>query len=171
LIDLRVDGAARVLHAAGVAIPCTLGRAGVCAAAAKQEGDGATPAGTWRLRGILLRRDRINAAELPAIMLPWRWLRANDGWSDDPADPAYNRPVNHPHRHSAERLWRDDGVYDVIVVLGHNDAPPVAGQGSAIFWHLTNPDQTPTEGCIAIDRAAMLALLPTLTPTMALAIG
>lgn len=69
----------------------------------------------------------------------------------------------HPHRLSAELLWRDDAVYDVIVVLGHNDAPPVADLGSAIFLHATRPDRRPTEGCVAIDGAALAGLLPRLS--------
>ncbi|MGL4541081.1 MAG: L,D-transpeptidase family protein, partial [Polymorphobacter sp.] len=75
---------------------------------------------------------------------------------------AYNRPVSHPHGFSAERLWRDDGAYDVIVVLGHNDGPPRPGAGSAIFLHCSRADWRPTEGCVAIETAALVALLPRL---------
>jgi L,D-peptidoglycan transpeptidase YkuD (ErfK/YbiS/YcfS/YnhG family) len=95
--------------------------------------------------------------------LPWRWIRPDDGWSDDVRDPAYNCPVRHPHGFSAEKLWRDDELYDVIVILGHNDAPPVAGAGSAIFFHCWR-DGAATEGCVAIAKAEMLALLPALAP-------
>lgn len=137
-------------------LPCLIGRSGAIAAAAKREGDGATPRGSWPLRAVLLRPDRVAA---PAgLALPWRWLRADDGWSDDPHDPAYNRPVRHPHRWSAERLWRDDGLYDVIVVLGHNDAPVVPGAGSAIFLHCSG-DGRPTEGCVAVARDDLLGLI------------
>ena len=115
----------------------------------------ATPTGRWAVRAALLRPDRIVA---PAMALPWRWLRPDEGWSDDPADPAYNRPVRHPHRYSAERLWRDDGLYDIVVVLGHNDSPPVPSLGSAIFLHCWR-DAQPTEGCVAIARDALADLL------------
>ncbi|TVV70152.1 L,D-transpeptidase family protein [Sphingomonas solaris] len=162
---LRVDTAAGVLTAFGHIIPCAIGRGGALPAAAKREGDGATPIGCWPLLAVLLRPDRVAH---PGGALPWRRLRPGDGWSDDPADPAYNRPVRHPHRWSAERLWREDGLYDVIVVLGHN-LPPVAGAGSAIFLHCWNRGK-PTEGCIAIDRAALLGLLPQLAPGDTLAI-
>ncbi|HWL48131.1 MAG TPA: L,D-transpeptidase family protein [Sphingomonadaceae bacterium] len=158
---LHVDPAAATLTAFSVAIGCTLGRAGACPAGEKREGDGRTPLGAWPLRAVLLRPDRVAA---PAgLRLPWRWLRPADGWSDDPADPAYNRPVRHPHRFSAERLWRDDSLYDVIVILGHNDAPPVPGRGSAIFLHCRNGAR-PTEGCVAIAREALLGLLPRIAP-------
>jgi L,D-peptidoglycan transpeptidase YkuD (ErfK/YbiS/YcfS/YnhG family) len=145
----------------GETVAAAFGRSGAVAAAAKREGDGATPLGDWPVRAALLRPDRLAA---PVTALPWRWLRTDDGWSDDVVDPAYNRPVNHPHGFSAERLWRDDGAYDVIIVLGHNDAPPVAGHGSAIFWHCSQPDRRPTEGCVAIDRAVLLRWLARLVP-------
>lgn len=155
---LVVDPAACALTAFGLTIPCAVGRGGVLAAAEKREGDGATPIGIWPLMAVLLRPDRV---AFPGTALPWRWLRMDDGWSDDPADFAYNRPVRHPHRFSAERLWREDGLYDVIVVLGHNLAPPMPGAGSAIFLHCRN-EAKPTEGCVAIARGELLALLPRL---------
>lgn len=158
-MKLVADGKAGLLHAGNRAIPCSIGKGGLIAAADKREGDGASPIGIWPIRGVLLRPDRV---ALPAgLQLPWRWLRPDDGWSDDVGDPVYNRPVRHPHAFSAERLWRDDGLYDAIAVLGYNDAAPVAGQGSAIFLHCWRDGAT-TEGCVAVARAALLALLPAL---------
>lgn len=156
---ILVDTAARTLAAFGQTLPCAIGRSGACPEAEKREGDGMTPFGRYPVRAALLRPDRVAA---PATRLPWRWLRPDDGWSDDVRDPAYNRPARHPHPFSAERLWRDDGLYDVIVVLGHNDSPPLHGAGSAIFLHCWN-DAKPTEGCIAISRDALLALLSQMT--------
>jgi L,D-peptidoglycan transpeptidase YkuD (ErfK/YbiS/YcfS/YnhG family) len=145
----------------GETLPASFGKGGAIVAAAKREGDRASPLGRWPIRAVLLRPDRV---ALPALRLPWRWLRPQDGWSDDPADPAYNRPVSLPHRFSAEALWRDDGAYDVIVVLGHNDAPPQPGWGSAIFWHCRQPDGRATEGCVAVARTALQHWLPLLMP-------
>lgn len=152
----------------GETVPAAFGRSGAIAASAKREGDGASPLGVWPIRAALLRPDCLPA---PATRLPWRWLRAHDGWSDDAADPAYNRPVSHPHRFGAERLWRDDGAYDIILVLGHNDSPPVAPRGSAIFFHCAQPDWRPTEGCVAIDRAVLARWLDRLQPGDALEIA
>jgi len=153
---ILVDTASRRLVALGESIPCEIGRSGTIAADAKREGDGATPLGSWPIRAVLLRSDRVPAPV--GWQLPWRWIRPDDGWSDDPRDPSYNRPVRHPHAHSAERLWRDDGLYDVVVVLGHNDRPPLPGAGSAIFLHCAKPGH-PTEGCVAIPTDALLWLL------------
>ena len=88
----------------------------------------------------------------PASGLPVRALAPDDGWCDDPAHGDYNRPVKLPFAASHEVLWRDDHLYDVIVVVGHNDEPPRAGLGSAIFIHCATADYAPTEGCIALDR-------------------
>ena len=165
---IRVDTKSLELACFGETIPCVIGKGGTISEALKREGDGASPLGSYRLMGALLRPNRVPA---PATALPWRWLRPTDGWCDDPADPQYNRPVSHPWRSSAEQLWRDDHVYDVIVVLNHNMQPVVPGAGSAIFWHLSRPDRRPTEGCVAIERNAMLALLPKLQPGMAFEIA
>lgn len=156
---IRVDCAAGRLTFGELAMDCTIGRGGARAAADKREGDGCTPVGLWPIRGVLLRQGRGESSD---IHLPWRWIRKSDGWSDDSADPAYNRPVRLPRAFSAESLIRSDDAYDVIMVLGHNDAPPVAGQGSAIFFHLS--EGRPTAGCVAVERSDMLRLLPLLRP-------
>lgn len=157
---IEVDSASRRLRFGALDIPCAIGKGGTCDAASKREGDGCTPLGQWPVRGVLLRRDRVALEALPLV--PWRWTRAGDGWSDGVGDPEYNRPVSLPHGFSAESLQRDDAAYDVIIVLGHNDAPPVAGAGSAIFFHCW-VEGRPTEGCVAIAKPNMLALLPLLT--------
>ena len=163
---IRVDGGAGRLRLGDLDMACIIGRGGLCAARDKREGDGCTPIGIWPVRGLLFCPGK---AEPNGLQLPWRWIRPDDGWSDDPADPAYNRPVRLPRPFSAESLCRDDGAYDVIVVLGHNDAPPVAGHGSAIFFHLS--EGRPTAGCVAIDRVDMLRLLPLLAPGDVMTIG
>lgn len=147
------------LTAGGRDLPCALGRAGVTRA--KREGDGASPAGIWPLRRLLFRPDRIAR---PATGLPVHALSPSDGWCDDPTDPRYNRPVHLPYPASAESLWRDDGLYDVVVVLGYNTDPPRPGLGSAIFFHLATPDYAPTAGCIAVARADMVGLLARCAP-------
>ncbi len=133
---------------------CAIGRGGV--RDDKTEGDGATPAGRFALRYVLYRADRIAK---PATALAARPIARDDGWCDDADDPAYNRPVRLPFAGSHEVLWREDSLYDVIVVLGHNDTPPVPGRGSAIFLHLARPDYGPTEGCIALALDDLLEVL------------
>jgi L,D-peptidoglycan transpeptidase YkuD (ErfK/YbiS/YcfS/YnhG family) len=96
--------------------------------------------------------------------LPIAPLRPEDGWVDAPADPNYNRLVTLPYAASHEELWRDDALYDVIVVIGYNTDPVVPGAGSAIFLHVAKPDFSATEGCIAIAKPVLLSLLGLLGP-------
>jgi L,D-peptidoglycan transpeptidase YkuD (ErfK/YbiS/YcfS/YnhG family) len=139
----------------GQVLRAALGAGGV--STAKQEGDQATPSGLLPLRRVLYRADRLPAP--PRAVVPREPLAEMDGWCDDPASPHYNRPVRLPHSDRYERLFRADGVYDVVGVLGWNDAPVVPGRGSAIFLHVARPDYPPTEGCIALALPDLLAVL------------
>ncbi len=135
--------------------PCALGAAGV--SAAKIEGDSATPSGLLPLRRLLFRADRV----APPV---WAGrarepISREDGWCDDAHDRAYNRMVRLPHGGRAEQLWREDGLYDVVVALGWNDAPVVRGRGSAIFLHVAPPGDGPTAGCIGLALPALLCVL------------
>jgi L,D-peptidoglycan transpeptidase YkuD (ErfK/YbiS/YcfS/YnhG family) len=122
----------------------------------KREGDGATPVGCWPLRRVIYRPDRLAP---PACALPSTPMGADDGWCDDPGDSAYNKQVQLPYPGRHERLWRDDGIYDCLVVLGHNDDPPSPGLGSAIFLHVARTDYAPTLGCVALAREHLLEFL------------
>ena len=153
VLDLVVTGNGIALWR-GRSLRCALGRAGITAD--KREGDGATPAGAFAMRRVLYRPDRETPPQTVLAAAP---LDPADGWCDAPDDAAYNRPVRLPYPASAETLWRADAAYDLIVVLGHNDAPVVPGRGSAIFLHLAQPDYRPTEGCVAVSRADLLAVL------------
>jgi L,D-peptidoglycan transpeptidase YkuD (ErfK/YbiS/YcfS/YnhG family) len=138
---------------------CVLGRSGI--RADKHEGDGATPAGVFALRRVLYRADRLPTV---STKLPLAPIAPGDGWCDAPADARYNQPVKLPYSASAESMWRDDGLYDVVVVLGHNDDPVVPEAGSAIFVHVAAPDRAPTEGCVALAREDLLAVLAAAVP-------
>jgi L,D-peptidoglycan transpeptidase YkuD (ErfK/YbiS/YcfS/YnhG family) len=154
----RIDLGGRVRRAA-------LGRSGV--KALKREGDGGTPIGCFPLREVLYRADR---GPRPRTQLPVRAIRAHDGWCDDPESPNYNRRVALPARRSAEGLMRADPLYDLVIVLGYNDRPRVKGKGSAIFVHLARSGLTPTDGCIALARRDLIALLRQARPGAALVV-
>jgi L,D-peptidoglycan transpeptidase YkuD (ErfK/YbiS/YcfS/YnhG family) len=127
----------------------------------KREGDHASPAGRFPLLRAFYRPDRLAP---PRTGLPLAALDTRDGWVDDPADPHYNTLVTLPYAASHEELWRADGLYDLIVVIGYNTDPVVSGKGSAIFLHCASPAFSGTEGCIAIARDALLPLLGLLGP-------
>lgn len=150
----------------GRRVRCALGRGGV--RADKREGDGATPAGTFPLRRVLYRADRLPP---PETGLPVQALEPGDAWCDDPADADYNRPVTRPLAAGHETMWRDDNVYDLVVPLGYNDDPVEPGLGSAIFLHVARPDFGPTEGCIALAIGELLELLGACDETTRLSVS
>jgi L,D-peptidoglycan transpeptidase YkuD (ErfK/YbiS/YcfS/YnhG family) len=159
--------------------PCQVGKSSVLAD--KKEGDGATPAGDFPIREIFYRADKLSKDDIARLEaarkkgLPVHMLTPDDGWSDDPHSPFYNQhisiadylktPLPNP---SYEKLWRDDDVYDVVVVIGYNDQPIVKGKGSAIFMHLqrraANGDIVPTIGCVSFAQSDLMDIIATLTP-------
>lgn len=126
-------------------IDCTLGRGGVTTD--KTEGDGKTPVGRFPLRQVFYRADRL---PMPETGLPVELLTADTGWCEDVSHPDYNRRVRLPHPSVHDRMTRDDALYDLVIVVGYNDDPPVSGKGSAIFIHLARPEFTPTAGCVGL---------------------
>jgi L,D-peptidoglycan transpeptidase YkuD (ErfK/YbiS/YcfS/YnhG family) len=154
------DGLGRVMWR-GQGARAAFGRGGLKPAADKREGDGASPIGVWPLRRVIYRPDKGPA---PTTGLAVEAMHRQDGWCDAAGDPNYNRRVALPYPASAERMWRDDDVYDLVVVLGHNDDPPVPGMGSAIFLHIARDDYSPTEGCVALARPDLEALLAAAGP-------
>jgi L,D-peptidoglycan transpeptidase YkuD (ErfK/YbiS/YcfS/YnhG family) len=95
----------------------------------------------------------------PATGLRKQAIDPDDGWCDDPKSPSYNRPVKLPCAVSHERLWREDGIYDLVLVIGHNDDPIRPGDGSAVFIHVAHGDYRPTAGCVALAREDLLEVL------------
>lgn len=151
--------------------PCALGKAGVIKK--KTEGDHKSPTGKFALRSVYYRYDKLRQPIYSKV--PIMALLKEDGWCDDPADKAYNRSVMLPYHASAERLWREDDLYDVLVVLGYNDDPAVPGRGSAIFMHvakdLDDRNYLGTEGCVSLNKADLLEILPQITMDTSLEIA
>ncbi|MCH9807126.1 MAG: L,D-transpeptidase family protein [Alphaproteobacteria bacterium] len=165
----RTEGILRVGH---LILRCALGRSGI--RALKKEGDGASPRGVFPVRNGYFRADRIYPR--PSAKIVMRCLRRDDGWCDGPLDRNYNRWVRHPYNTSAERLWRKDHLYDVVIVVGYNDMPRSMGKGSAIFIHLAREREgqegfEPTEGCIAFRERDLKRLMAYLRPGMRVRIG
>ncbi len=139
---------------AGKRYRATIGKGGV--RREKREGDHATPTGMHPFRSVLYRADKMPE---PATGLPTQPIAHDMGWCDAPEHAEYNRPVLLPFAASHEKLWREDNVYDVIAVLGYNDAPVVPGAGSAIFMHVAKDDYAGTEGCAALAVPDLLEVL------------
>lgn len=146
------------LEAGGLRLPCALGRSG--AGSAKREGDGLTPLADMALRRVWWRADRVHR---PRTTLPVHAIARDDGWCDAAGDRNYNRHVKRPYSASHEEMWRQDGLYDLVVELGWNDQPRRQGRGSAIFMHVARPGFKPTEGCVALRPHDLRRLLERLS--------
>ncbi|WP_068311204.1 L,D-transpeptidase family protein [Polycladidibacter hongkongensis] len=138
----------------GASFPCALGKGGL--SHSKREGDGTTPIGHYELLTGFYRADR---ERKPQSGLPFQALSPSDGWCDSPRHAHYNRPVRLPFARSHEVMWRDDCLYDIGVVLNHNQTPCVRGAGSAVFFHIAREGFAPTEGCIAVSKPDMRQIL------------
>ncbi|PSJ62835.1 L,D-transpeptidase family protein [Pseudaminobacter soli (ex Li et al. 2025)] len=137
-----------------------VGRSGI--QAEKTEGDGVSPIGCWPILRVLYRADKLAAP--PVSVFETARIEPNDGWCDAPDHPDYNRPVSLPFEASHEEMWREDDVYDIVVVLGHNHDPIVPGAGSAIFLHVASEGYGPTAGCAALTREDLLEFLAMARP-------
>ena len=133
---------------------CVIGKTGCNTR--KREGDLSTPIGKWRIQKVFYRPDRVPR---PVTSLPIQALKQADGWCDAVDDRNYNRPVRLPYPASCETLWRQDHAYDICIELGYNISPRRKGLGSAVFFHLAQPDRRPTEGCLAASYPDMLQIL------------
>jgi L,D-peptidoglycan transpeptidase YkuD (ErfK/YbiS/YcfS/YnhG family) len=168
-IDVRAvvgDPARGRLTAGGAAFPCALGPSGIVAA--KREGDGGTPRGAHAARRLWRRADRGFGAGTGLVA---RVTRPADAWCDDPGHRRYNRRVSLPFPASHEVMWREDGLYDLVVELGWNDRPPRPGRGSAIFLHAARPGFPPTAGCVALAPAILRRVLGRMGPRTILAVA
>jgi L,D-peptidoglycan transpeptidase YkuD (ErfK/YbiS/YcfS/YnhG family) len=146
------------LAAGQLHLAVALGAAGI--RANKREGDKATPRGTFRPIRLWWRADRLAR---PRTFLPVRRIGREDGWCEDPDHRRYNRSIRVAKDAPGDRLWRQDGLYDLLIELDHNARPRVAGRGSAVFVHLARPGLRPTAGCVALGMPALRRLLTRIT--------
>lgn len=133
---------------------CCLGRRGV--AYEKSEGDHKTPIGTFPLRYIMYRKDRIKK---PKTNLSVYTIKKNHVCCDNPNSSNYNKIYIKKGTIDTESLWRKDFLYNIIIVIGYNDQPIQKGKGSAIFIHLSTKKYNPTKGCIGLHLKDMKKLL------------
>ncbi|WP_421693130.1 L,D-transpeptidase family protein [Aestuariivirga sp.] len=148
-----------LLKVGQLTFPCSLGRTG--RRWLKREGDGASPRGTWGFRRLFYRADR---GFPPRSGLAPLVMRRHDGWCETVGDRNYNRLVRIPYATSHETMQRQDHLYDIVVELSHNERPRVQGNGSAVFFHLRQPDGGPTAGCIAVSLKDMRTILKWIGP-------
>ena len=126
----------------------------------KKEGDLSTPSGTFRFNKVYYREDKLGKMN---FKINSSVIQTNDGWCDDQESEYYNRFIQFPFSDSAEHLYRDDDVYDIICVLDYNTSPIIYGRGSAIFLHVAKPNFVGTEGCVAIEKEPLIEIATHIT--------
>lgn len=140
-----------------------IGKSGSIFSNQKQEGDDKTPIGSFKVRALYYRADRVKK---PNAKVPVIQIETDDIWVDDPVSEMYNQPTklgSVPEGVSYEKLWREDHLYDIFLDLDYNRKNTQKGMGSAIFMHLSRDQETPankpTAGCIALKRADILEII------------
>ena len=133
---------------------CALGKAGI--GKKKLEGDQITPKGTYKIVKIYFRKDRLKKISSKFKLIE---IKKNMGWCDDPKSKKYNQLIKLPSQYSHENLYRENSIYDLILVLNYNMNPIIKNKGSAIFIHIANKKFKNTEGCIAIEKKNLVRLV------------
>ena len=146
---------------------CQLGSLGVKNAAKKIEGDKTTPLGKWYLETLYYRPDRVLRPKLKKKnVLKINRITKHCAWCDDMKSQYYNKYININNflslNISYEKLWREDNVYDILLVISHNVRPIIKNKGSAIFIHCSFPDNRKTAGCVALKKRDLVFLLKNL---------
>ena len=139
----------------GYKLKCSIGKSGKTNS--KKEGDLATPIGTFGIGTLYYRKDRI---KLPKCKLVKKIIKKNMGWCDDVSSKFYNKEISFPFKYNAEKLYRKNNIYDLVINIKYNQKPIIKGKGSAIFLHVANKKYKSTKGCIAIKKNDFLEILP-----------
>ncbi len=132
---------------------CSIGKRGITSN--KKERDGKTPKGSFILKSIFYRKDKIFNLK---SSLKKKVITKNMGWCDDATSKFYNKLIRFPFYKRAEKLWLKERMYDVIIIINYNLKPVVKNKGSAIFLHIAKKNYSPTRGCIAINKKDMFLL-------------
>ena len=133
---------------------CAIGKNGITNS--KIEGDKCTPSGIYSIEKIYYREDRLNIPKLDFHTIP---INKNFGWCDDIRSTYYNKFIKFPFSYSAELLYREDDIYNIICIISYNTNPIIKNKGSAIFLHVANTDYSRTAGCIALKQYDLIELL------------
>jgi len=128
-------------------IKCSIGKRGI--KNKKKEGDKITPKGKFKIKIIFYRKDRIPNFNSKIPKMP---INKNMGWCDDPKSKYYNKLIKFPFKYKAEKLYRTDNIYDIILVLNFNTNPIRRGKGSAIFIHIAKKNYSKTLGCVSVSK-------------------
>ena len=144
----------KLLNYGNYKVKCAVGKRGI--KIKKKEGDLITPKGLFKIKRVLYRKDRIGRLNTKLKKTP---IKKNMGWCDDPNSKFYNKLINFPFKSNAEKLFKRENIYDIILVLDFNMNPIRKNKGSAIFIHIAKKKFTPTKGCVAISKNVLKKIL------------
>ena len=133
---------------------CALGKRGI--GLKRKEGDLITPKGTFKVKYILYRKDRVKKIQSRLKRIA---IKKDMGWCDDPKSSYYNKLIKLPSSYTYEKLYKKENIYDIILVLNFNMSPVLKKKGSAIFIHVARKNFVKTEGCIAIKKTYLLKII------------
>ena len=133
---------------------CAIGKNGITNS--KIEGDKCTPTGIYSIEKIYYREDRLSMPKLDFQTIP---INKNSGWCDDIRSTYYNKFIKFPFSYSAEFLYREDNIYNIICIISYNTNPIIKNKGSAIFLHVANSNYSGTAGCLALKQDDLIELL------------
>ena len=144
----------KLLNCGNYKVKCAVGKRGI--KIKKKEGDLITPKGVFKIKRVLYRKDRIGRLNTKLNATP---IKRNMGWCDDPNSRFYNKIISFPFNFNAEKLYKKESIYDIILVLNFNMNPIRKNKGSAIFIHVAKKELTPTKGCVAIRKNDLKKIL------------
>ena len=133
---------------------CALGKAGI--KKKEKEGDNVTPKGIFKITSMYYRPDRIKNITTAVKKIK---IKKNIGWCDDPDSHFYNQQISLPNKFGHEKLYRNDHLYDLILVINYNTNPIIKNKGSAIFIHIAKKNYKKTKGCIALKKKHLIELI------------
>ena len=145
---------------------CALGKNGIKKKI--KEGDNITPKGKFKFTKIYYRQDKIK--KIKCLIKKIR-IKKNMGWCDDPKSNFYNQQIKLPSKFGHEKLYRNDRIYDLLVVLNYNTKPIIKNKGSAIFLHIAKKNYEKTKGCVALKKKHLIQLLAVIRKNAIIKIG
>jgi len=143
----------KILYFGKYKVKCAIGKRGITSK--KVEGDKKTPKGIYTLKSIFYRKDKIVKIKSKLKKTP---IRKNMGWCDDSSSKYYNKLIKFPFNYTAEKLWLNENIYDVIIIINYNLRPTIKNRGSAIFIHIASKNYESTKGCIALKKKDIILL-------------
>lgn len=128
-----------------------VGKNGMAAIGKKKEGDLKTPAGLHPIGEAF-------GTQPLALKMDYKYITADDKFIDDVNNKRYNTWVSgSTDAKSYESMLIEPYTYGAVI--NYNMNPTIAGKGSAIFIHLWRSPNSPTAGCIALEKRHLLMML------------